>query len=59
MIKSSNTKCEGHIARGAKINTYRVLVGKPEGKRSLGRGRCKWQDNNRINLRETGQSVMD
>jgi hypothetical protein len=37
-----------------KRNTYRVLVGKPEGKRPLGRCRCKWQDNNRINLRETG-----
>jgi hypothetical protein len=43
---------------GAVRNTYRVLAGKPEGMRKLERRRCKWEDNNRINLRETGWSVM-
>jgi hypothetical protein len=39
---------------GAKSNAYRILVGKPEGKRPLGRPRCRWVDNIKINLREIG-----
>ena len=35
-------------------NTYRVLVGKPEGKRHLGRPRCRWEDNIKMDLWETG-----
>jgi hypothetical protein len=31
---------------------YRVLVGRPEGKRSLGRPRCRWEDNIKMDLRE-------
>jgi hypothetical protein len=38
---------------------YRLLVGKPEGKRSLGRPRCRWVDNIKINLSEIGLSVVD
>jgi hypothetical protein len=34
--------------------TYRILVGKPEGKRPLGRPRCKWVDNIKLDLREIG-----
>jgi hypothetical protein len=33
-------------------DAYKVLVGKPEGKRQLGRPKCSWEDNIRINLRE-------
>ena len=33
---------------------YRVLVGKPEGKRPLGRPRCRWEDNIKMDLREVG-----
>jgi hypothetical protein len=33
---------------------YKVLVGKPEGKRSLGRPRCRWEDGIRMDLREIG-----
>jgi hypothetical protein len=33
---------------------YRVLVGRPEGKRPLGRSRCKWEDNIKLDLRELG-----
>jgi hypothetical protein len=36
------------------INTIRVLVGKSEGKRSLGRPRCKWEDNIKMDLQEVG-----
>jgi hypothetical protein len=37
---------------------YRVLVGKPEGKRSLGRPRRRWQDNIKVNLQEVGCGGM-
>jgi hypothetical protein len=33
---------------------YRVLVGKPEGKKSLGKPRCRWEDNIKMNLQEVG-----
>jgi hypothetical protein len=42
-----------------KRNMYRVLVGKPEGKRPLGRPRHRWVDNNKIDLREIGWGGMD
>ena len=35
-------------------NTYRMLVGKPEGKKSLGRPRLRWEDNFKMDLREVG-----
>jgi hypothetical protein len=45
----------GHVARmGAKRNTYRILVGKPEGKRPLGRPRRRWVDNIKMDHREIG-----
>jgi hypothetical protein len=36
-----------------KRNAYRILVGKPEGKRPLGRSSCRWVDTIKMNLRET------
>jgi hypothetical protein len=44
---------------GEKRNVYRLLVGKPEGKRSLGRPRRRWIDNIKIDLLEIGLSVVD
>jgi hypothetical protein len=45
----------GHVARmGEKRNSYRLLVGKSEGKRPLGRPRRKWVDNIRMGLGEVG-----
>jgi hypothetical protein len=38
---------------------YRVLVGKPEGKRPLGRPRCRWEDNFRMDLQEVGCGGVD
>jgi hypothetical protein len=38
---------------------YRVLVGKPEGKRPLGRPRCRWEDNIKADLQEVGCGGMD
>jgi hypothetical protein len=42
-----------------KRNTYRLLVGKPEGKRPLGRPGCRWVDNIRMDLGEEGWSDVD
>jgi hypothetical protein len=44
---------------GEKRNAYRILVGKPEGKIPLGRPRCKWEDNIKMNLREVGWCGME
>jgi hypothetical protein len=40
-------------------NAYRILVGKPEGKRPLGRPRCTWVDNVKMDLKETGWDGLD
>jgi hypothetical protein len=46
MIKSRRMRWAGHVARmEEKRNAYRILVGKPEGKRPFGRPRHKWVDN--------------
>jgi hypothetical protein len=42
-----------------KIYTYGILVGKPKGKRPLGRPRCRWVDNIKMGLREIGWGGMD
>ena len=39
---------------GEDRDVYRVLVGKPEGKRPVGRPRCRWEDNNKMDLQEVG-----
>jgi hypothetical protein len=45
IIKSRRMRWAGHVARmGKKMNAYRLLVGKPEGKRPLGRQRRRWVD---------------
>jgi hypothetical protein len=44
---------------GEKRNVYRLLVGKPEGKRPLGRTRRRWIDNIKMDLLERGLSVVD
>jgi hypothetical protein len=42
-----------------KRNAYRILVGKPEGKKPLGRPRRRWLDNIKMKLREIGCDVLD
>jgi hypothetical protein len=55
VIKSRRMRWTGHIARmGEKRNVYRILVGRP-----LGRRRHRWADNIKINLREIGWDVID
>jgi hypothetical protein len=53
-------KWVGHVARtGEKRNVNRLLVGKPEGKRPLGRPRRRWVDNIKMDLLGIGLSVVD
>jgi hypothetical protein len=55
VIKSRRLKWEGHVARmGEGRVVYRFLVGRPEGKRPLGRPRRRWEDNVRRDLQEVG-----
>ena len=55
MIKSRILSWAEHVARmGERIGPYSVLVGKPEGKRPLGRPRRRWDDNIKMYLREVG-----
>jgi len=50
----------GYVARmGEARGVYRVLVGKPEGWRPLGRPRPRWEDNIRMDLREVGWGCVD
>jgi hypothetical protein len=58
IIKSRRIGLTGHVARmGAKKKACRILVGKPEGKRPLGRPRRRWVDNIKMELREMGHAV--
>jgi hypothetical protein len=58
--KSRRMRLAGHVARtGEKRNAYKILVGKPEGKRSLGRPRRRWVDNIKMNFREIGWDGVD
>jgi len=60
VIKSRRMRWTGHVARmGEERGLYRVLVGKPEGKRPLGRPRRRWVDNIRMNLQEVECGYMD
>jgi len=53
-------RCAGHVARmGEGRGAYRVFVGKPEGERPLGRPRCRWVDNIRMDLQEVRCGYMD
>jgi hypothetical protein len=57
-IKSRRMRWAGHVARmGEGRNVYRVLVGKPEKKRTLGRPRRRWKDGIKMDLREIGWGV--
>ena len=60
VIKSRRMRWTGHVVlMGERRGLYRVLVGKPEGKRPLGRPRRKWEDNIRMDLEEVGRGCGD
>jgi hypothetical protein len=59
-INSRRMRWAGHVARiGEKRNAYRILVGKPEEKRPLGRLRRGWVNNIKVDLTEIGWGSMD
>jgi hypothetical protein len=59
-MKSRRMRWAGHAApMGEKVNAYRILVGKPEGKRPLGRPRRWWVDSIKMALREIRWGGMD
>ena len=60
VIRSRRMRREGHVACMREMRgVYRVLVGKPEGKRPLGRHRHRWKNNIQMNLQEVGCGGMD
>jgi hypothetical protein len=60
IIKSRRMRWAGHVAQmGEKRNAYRLFVGKPEGKRLLGRPRRRWVDNITMDLGEVGWGDVD
>ena len=59
-MKSRRMRWAGHVARmGEMRGVYRVSVGKPEGKRPIGRPRRRWEDNMKMDLQEVGCVGMD
>jgi len=60
VIKLRRMRWAGHVAHmGEERGLYRVLVGKPEGKRPLVRPRRRWVNNIRMDLQEVGCGYMD
>jgi hypothetical protein len=60
VIKSRRMRWAGHVARiGEGRGAYRILVGIPEVRRPLGRPRCRWEDNIKMDLQEVGWGDMD
>jgi len=60
VIKLRRMRWVGHIAcMGERRGIYRVLVGKPEGKRQLGRPKIRWKDNIKMDLQEVGYGGTD
>jgi hypothetical protein len=60
VIKSRRKRWVGHVVHmGEGRGIYRVLVGKPEGKRPLGRPSCRWEYNIKVDLQEVGSGGMD
>jgi hypothetical protein len=60
VIKLRRMRWAGHVARmGERRGACRVLVGKPEGKRLLGRHKCIWEDNIKMDFGEVGCAGMD
>jgi len=59
LIKS-RMRWVGHVGlMGERRGVYRVFVGKPEGKRPLGRPRRRWEDNTKMDLQEVGRGGVD
>jgi hypothetical protein len=59
-MKSRRMRWAGHVARiGEGRGAYRILVGRPEGRRPLGRPRRGWEDNIKMDLQKVGREGVD
>jgi hypothetical protein len=59
VIKARRMRWAGHVARKGEVRDAYILVGRPEGRRPLGRPRRRWEDNIEMDLREIGFGDMD
>jgi hypothetical protein len=60
VIKARRMRWAGHVARMGEVRgAYNILVGRPEGKKPLGRPRRRWEDNIRMDLRDIGFGDAD
>jgi hypothetical protein len=60
VIKARRMRWAGHVARMGELRgAYNILVGRPEGRRPLGRPRRRWDDNIKMDLRKTGFGDVD
>ena len=60
MIKSRRMRWAGHVERmGERRGVYKILVGKPEERRPLGRPRRRWDDNIKMDLQEVGWGLLN
>jgi hypothetical protein len=60
VIKGRRMRWAGHVTRMGKVRgAYNILVGRPEGRRPLGRPGCRWEDNIKMDLREIGFEDVD
>jgi hypothetical protein len=60
VIKARRMIWAGHVARMGEVRgVYNILVGRPEGRRPLGRPRRRWEDNMKMDLREIGFGDVD
>jgi hypothetical protein len=60
VIKARRMRWAGNVARMGEVRVaYNILVGRPEGRRPLGRPRRRWEDNIKIDLREIGFGDVD
>jgi hypothetical protein len=54
-ISFKKNEMDGHTAHtGERKGSYRVLMGRPEGQRPIGRPKCRWEDNIKVHLQEVG-----
>jgi hypothetical protein len=59
VIKSRRIKLVGHVGRmGEGRGVYRVLMRKPDGKRTIGRPRCRWENSIKMDIKEVGSGGM-
>jgi hypothetical protein len=60
VIKATRMRWAGHVARRGELRgAYNILVGRPEGRKPLGRSRHRWEDNIKMDLREIGFGDVD